>query len=189
MFGVLKSSPARKHALCERGRTLCTKLEVSGTAWKASKQLLTPCQVPAAGLRGALSDRYTLGEVLGRGAFGQVLKGHDNKTGKPVAIKQLCVPHPYMSTACSIRRFARHSEAEVLRSSTALSLTKHKRIRSIFSRLSSSGSDALSCGAQYMSSTQLVKRSRSQQSFPLYSANAPQVFGRHPRGGVDGHHG
>lgn len=94
MFGVLGSSPSRRPALCEPERTLRTQLEGLGAAWKASRQLPTPCQVPAAGLRGALSDRYTLGEVLGRGAFGQVLKGHDNKTGKPVAIKQLCVPTP-----------------------------------------------------------------------------------------------
>ncbi|KAK9823005.1 hypothetical protein WJX81_005420 [Elliptochloris bilobata] len=36
-----------------------------------------------------LSDKYMLGEELGRGAYGQVFKGMDTRTGDCVAIKQL----------------------------------------------------------------------------------------------------
>lgn len=36
-----------------------------------------------------LSDRFTLGEELGRGAYGQVYKGLDTVTGETVAIKQI----------------------------------------------------------------------------------------------------
>ncbi|EIE26601.1 kinase-like protein [Coccomyxa subellipsoidea C-169] len=41
------------------------------------------------GSKGLLSDKYTLGEELGRGAFGQVFKGTDVRTGEHVAIKQM----------------------------------------------------------------------------------------------------
>lgn len=43
----------------------------------------------AVGALGALSDKYTVGEELGRGAFGQVFKGRDTRSGEAVAIKQL----------------------------------------------------------------------------------------------------
>ena len=36
-----------------------------------------------------LSDRYKLGEELGRGAYGQVFKGIDSTSGNVVAIKQI----------------------------------------------------------------------------------------------------
>lgn len=36
-----------------------------------------------------LSDRFLVGEELGRGAYGQVYKGIDYKTGDTVAIKQI----------------------------------------------------------------------------------------------------
>ena len=39
--------------------------------------------------RAVLSSRYILGEELGRGAFGQVYKGIDLKSGDTVAIKQI----------------------------------------------------------------------------------------------------
>lgn len=39
--------------------------------------------------RAALTDKYMLGEELGRGAFGQVFKGLDTRSGEAVAIKQL----------------------------------------------------------------------------------------------------
>ncbi|CAL8466918.1 g6454 [Coccomyxa elongata] len=39
--------------------------------------------------KGLLSDKYTLGEELGRGAYGQVFKGTDVRTGELVAIKQM----------------------------------------------------------------------------------------------------
>ena len=42
------------------------------------------------GQRQMLSDRYALGEELGRGAFGQVFKGMDTRSGEAVAIKQMC---------------------------------------------------------------------------------------------------
>ncbi len=54
----------------------------------------TPLRSPAVNARGAkvvLSDKYTICEELGRGAFGQVFKGIDTKTGQLVAIKQLCL--------------------------------------------------------------------------------------------------
>lgn len=41
------------------------------------------------GGRAALTDKYMLGEELGRGAFGQVFKGLDTRSGEAVAIKQL----------------------------------------------------------------------------------------------------
>lgn len=41
------------------------------------------------GARAALTDKYMLGEELGRGAFGQVFKGLDTRSGEAVAIKQL----------------------------------------------------------------------------------------------------
>ena len=42
-----------------------------------------------AGRKCVLSDRFLLGEELGRGAFGQVFKGMDLKSGDTVAIKQI----------------------------------------------------------------------------------------------------
>lgn len=36
-----------------------------------------------------LSDRYLIGEELGRGAYGQVYKGIDMPTSESVAIKQI----------------------------------------------------------------------------------------------------
>ncbi|KAK9866669.1 hypothetical protein WJX84_008559 [Apatococcus fuscideae] len=51
-----------------------------------------PLRSPAVNARGAkvvLSDKYTICEELGRGAFGQVFKGIDTRTGELVAIKQL----------------------------------------------------------------------------------------------------
>ena len=38
-----------------------------------------------------LSDRYMIGEELGRGAFGNVFKGIDSQNGNAVAIKQICL--------------------------------------------------------------------------------------------------
>jgi hypothetical protein len=46
--------------------------------------------VDGTGQRQMLSDRYALGEELGRGAFGQVFKGMDTRSGEAVAIKQMC---------------------------------------------------------------------------------------------------
>lgn len=43
------------------------------------------------GGRAALTDKYMLGEELGRGAFGQVFKGLDTRSGEAVAIKQLAL--------------------------------------------------------------------------------------------------
>ena len=48
--------------------------------------------VDGTGQRQMLSDRYALGEELGRGAFGQVFKGMDTRSGEAVAIKQMCGP-------------------------------------------------------------------------------------------------
>ena len=45
--------------------------------------------VDGTGQRQMLSDRYALGEELGRGAFGQVFKGMDTRSGEAVAIKQM----------------------------------------------------------------------------------------------------
>ena len=42
-----------------------------------------------AGKKTVLSDRFVLGEELGRGAYGQVFKATDLTTGQPVAIKQI----------------------------------------------------------------------------------------------------
>jgi len=39
--------------------------------------------------KSVLSDKYMLGEELGRGAYGQVYKGLDTRTGDTVAIKQM----------------------------------------------------------------------------------------------------
>ena len=40
-------------------------------------------------VKSVLSDKYMLGEELGRGAYGQVYKGLDTRTGDTVAIKQM----------------------------------------------------------------------------------------------------
>ena len=53
--------------------------------------------VEGAGQRQMLSDRYALGEELGRGAFGQVFKGMDTRSGEAVAIKQMCGPLAFPS--------------------------------------------------------------------------------------------
>lgn len=50
--------------------------------------------VDGGGQRHLLSDKYELGEELGRGAFGQVYKGMDTRSGEAVAIKQMCVAIP-----------------------------------------------------------------------------------------------
>ncbi len=52
--------------------------------------------VDGTGQRQMLSDRYALGEELGRGAFGQVFKGMDTRSGEAVAIKQMCGPSPVL---------------------------------------------------------------------------------------------
>jgi len=49
-----------------------------------------------------LSDKYQLGEELGRGAYGRVFRGWDDRTGAQVAIKQLSLEHIPASTLAGI---------------------------------------------------------------------------------------
>lgn len=57
------------------------------TGWSCSQQ---PAMTNPQGTRGGmLSDRYKLGEELGRGAYGQVFKCTDITTEETVAIKQI----------------------------------------------------------------------------------------------------
>lgn len=46
-------------------------------------------QLPGHSRAHLVGDRYELGEELGRGAFGQVFKGTDVKTGEVVAVKEI----------------------------------------------------------------------------------------------------
>lgn len=48
-----------------------------------------PAPAAAPAKRTVLSDRFLIGEELGRGAYGQVFKGMDAQTGDVVAIKQI----------------------------------------------------------------------------------------------------
>lgn len=67
--------------------------------------------VDGSGQRQLLSDKYVLGEELGRGAFGQVYKGMDTRSGESVAIKQMCVSQVRSRAAvpCRFPKAFRHS--------------------------------------------------------------------------------
>lgn len=54
----------------------------------SSRAYMSP-PTPGASKKQVLSDRYLIGEELGRGAYGQVYKGIDLHTGDVVAIKQI----------------------------------------------------------------------------------------------------
>eukprot|EP00798_Chlamydomonas_sp_ICE-L_P022122 gene22122-29182_t len=55
--------------------------------WASNAKTATPKSTN----KTVLSDRFTIGEELGRGAYGQVYKGMDLKSGEPVAIKQIAL--------------------------------------------------------------------------------------------------
>ena len=59
-----------------------------------------------------IADRYELGEVLGEGGMGSVLRALDTKTGRPVAVK-LMRKH-LLSDEASLRRFEREMHAMML---------------------------------------------------------------------------
>ena len=56
-----------------------------------------------------IADRYVLEEVIGKGGMGSVFRGHDERTGRTVAIK---IPHPYLAQNEGVRsRFEREARA------------------------------------------------------------------------------
>ncbi|KAK9805307.1 hypothetical protein WJX73_000155 [Symbiochloris irregularis] len=61
------------------------------TPSRGSQGSTTPGTSARGSARTVLGDKYQLGEELGRGAFGQVFKGLDQRTGNTVAIKQMAL--------------------------------------------------------------------------------------------------
>lgn len=54
-----------------------------------NRSVISSPSVSTRNAKSVLSDKYMLGEELGRGAYGQVYKGLDTRTGDTVAIKQM----------------------------------------------------------------------------------------------------
>src|SRR4051812_49670921 len=52
-------------------------------------------------------DRYTLGEVIGKGGMGEVLAAHDEQIGRDVAIKRMRRDQPNATATARFLREAR----------------------------------------------------------------------------------
>ena len=88
---TMEALEVRNPSLATQPSGVRTPVRSSSSSSSSSR---LPLRSPAVSVRGSkvvLSDKYTICEELGRGAFGQVFKGIDTKTGQFVAIKQLAL--------------------------------------------------------------------------------------------------